>query len=128
MKILKVCIITVIILATYTNIIKSYTYYDLFFEKSSEIIVKEEYKNINIKDSIKIKYDQNLSKDEIDIINYNIKNYLDINKMLNSNVLENENQEEVIITYININGRLIKDYKTWSKSKNVNIMVPINIE
>lgn len=128
MKILKVCIIILLVIVVHTNIVKTYNYYDLFFEKTSESVIKEKSIDINTEDKIKIMYNQNLSKDEMDTINYHIKDYLSLNKILNKNLKQYDNKEEVIITYVNIKGILIKDYKSWCKSENVNILIPINIE
>lgn len=128
MRTLKVCMITIIILTIYTGTVKCCNYYDLSFEKTSENVINEKCLNTNIKDKINIKYNESLSKDEIDALNYCIKDYVDLNKMINNKLLENKNQLELMITYININGKLIKDYKSWSKSKNINVLIPINIE
>ncbi|MGL5329380.1 MAG: hypothetical protein ACRDD7_08930 [Peptostreptococcaceae bacterium] len=122
-------------------------YYDLKFEQVSSKIVKGEYENlegiINLNKTTKVpmiiskSYEPivsvDINKDEIDAIGQvlgsgwnecvliNKEEEIEIKKKKNTYI-------QVRPLYKEIKGNLLQDYTSWSKSKEITILIPIDVE
>lgn len=129
-KFIKVCLISLTIFFISSININSFNYYDLYFEKASDTIVKGELETLQNNITYKTICDLNLSKDEIDAINHCVKVDFNAYKKINDEKLNEIKYERVKIrpVYRSIEGYLVKDYKTWSKKKKISIKIPIDID
>lgn len=130
-KIIKIFALVITTMSIFTVSVKSLNYYDLYFEKTSENIIKGSYEELNKNLSYKTIYNVNLNKDEQDTINHAIKTsiFKDIN--INKKDIEGKfNNEYVKVrpVYREIKGEIIKDYKTWNNKKEIVIKIPIDVE
>ncbi|MEG2984587.1 MAG: hypothetical protein RR835_07795, partial [Peptostreptococcaceae bacterium] len=101
-------------------------YYDLYFEKTSDTIVKGELESLQNGITYKTIYNLNLSKDEIDAINHCVEiNFREYKKINEEKINENVRIRPV---YRKIEGNIVKDYKSWNQKKKIIIKVPIDID
>ncbi|MGL5754868.1 MAG: hypothetical protein ACRCYC_06040 [Paraclostridium sp.] len=125
-KFIKICLISLIIFFISSVNINSFNYYDLYFEKTSDTIVKGELESLQNGITYKTIYNLNLSKDEIDAINHCVKiNFREYKKINEEKINENVRIRPV---YRKIEGNIVKDYKSWNQKKKIIIKVPIDID
>ncbi len=127
-KFIKIFIVSMVIIVIFSININSLDYYDLYFEKISENIVKGNYETLHDNIKYKTNYNLVLSKDEIDLINYNVKINLNGYKKVSEEDALNKSKTKVRPVYKKIKGNIIKDYKIWNQKKQIIIQVPIDIE
>lgn len=127
-KFIKIFIVSMVIIVIFSININSLDYYDLYFEKISENIVKGNYETLHDNIKYKTNYNLVLSKDEIDLINYNVKINLNEHKKVSEEDALNKSKTKVRPVYKKIKGNIIKDYKIWNQRKQIIIQVPIDIE
>ncbi|MBC6002846.1 hypothetical protein ACQQ2T_05910 [Paraclostridium tenue] len=127
-KFIKIFIVSMVIIVIFSININSLDYYDLYFEKISENIVKGNYETLHDNIKYKTNYNLVLSKDEIDLINYNVKINLNGYKKVSEEDALNKSKTKVRPVYKKIKGNIIKDYKIWNQRKQIIIQVPIDIE
>ena len=127
-KFIKIFIVSMVIIVIFSININSLDYYDLYFEKISENIVKGNYETLHDNIKYKTNYNLVLSKDEIDLINYNVKINLNGYKKVSKEDVLNKSKTKVRPVYKKIKGNIIKDYKIWNQRKQIIIQVPIDIE
>lgn len=127
-KFIKIFIVSMVIIVIFSININSLDYYDLYFEKISENIVKGNYETLHDNIKYKTNYNLVLSKDEIDLINYNVKINLNGYKKVSEKDALNKSKTKVRPVYKKIKGNIIKDYKIWNQRKQIIIQVPIDIE
>ena len=127
-KFIKIFIVSIVIIVIFSININSLDYYDLYFEKISENIVKGNYETLHDNIKYKTNYNLVLSKDEIDLINYNVKINLNGYKKVSEEDALNKSNTKVRPVYKKIKGNIIKDYKIWNQRKQIIIQVPIDIE
>ncbi|MBC8630319.1 hypothetical protein H8697_01170 [[Eubacterium] tenue] len=127
-KFIKIFIVSMVIIVIFSININSLDYYDLYFEKISENIVKGNYETLHDNIKYKTNYNLVLSKDEIDLINYNVKINLNGHKKVSEEDALNKSKTKVRPVYKKIKGNIIKDYKIWNQRKQIIIQVPIDIE
>ncbi|MEG2786183.1 MAG: hypothetical protein RR942_00075 [Romboutsia sp.] len=125
-KFIKICLISLIIFFISSVNINSFNYYDLYFEKTSDTIVKGELESLQNGITYKTIYNLNLSKDEIDAINHCVEiNFREYKKINEEKINENVRIRPV---YRKIEGNIVKDYKSWNQKKKIIIKVPIDID
>lgn len=125
-KFIKICLISLIIFFISSVNINSFNYYDLYFEKTSDTIVKGELEYLQNGITYKTIYNLNLSKDEIDAINHCVEiNFREYKKINEEKINENVRIRPV---YRKIEGNIVKDYKSWNQKKKIIIKVPIDID
>lgn len=130
-KIIKIFALVITIMSIFTVSVKSLNYYDLYFEKTSDNIIKGSYEELNENLSYKTIYNACLNKDEQDAINHAIKTNIFKGININKKDIEGKfNNEYVKVrpVYREIKGEIIKDYKTWNDKKEIVIKMPINVE
>ncbi|SCI90061.1 Uncharacterised protein [uncultured Clostridium sp.] len=127
-KFIKIFIVSMVIIVIFSININSLDYYDLYFVKISENIVKGNYETLHDNIKYKTNYNLVLSKDEIDLINYNVKINLNGYKKVSEEDALNKSKTKVRPVYKKIKGNIIKDYKIWNQKKQIIIQVPIDIE
>lgn len=127
-KFIKIFIVSMVIIVIFSININSLDYYDLYFEKISENIVKGNYETLHDNIKYKTNYNLVLSKDEIDLINYNVKINLNEHKKVSEEDALNKSKTKVRPVYKKIKGNIVKDYKIWNQKKQIIIQVPIDIE
>ncbi|MDU1538429.1 MAG: hypothetical protein E6902_02305 [Paeniclostridium sordellii] len=127
-KFIKIFIVSMVIIVIFSININSLDYYDLYFEKISENIVKGNYETLHDNIKYKTNYNLVLSKDEIDLINYNVKINLNVYKKVSKEDVLNKSKTKVRPVYKKIKGNIVKDYKIWNQKKQIIIQVPIDIE
>lgn len=127
-KFIKIFIVSMVIIVIFSININSLDYYDLYFEKISENIVKGNYETLHDNIKYKTNYNLVLSKDEIDLINYNVKINLNGYKKVSKEDVLNKSKTKVRPVYKKIKGNIVKDYKIWNQKKQIIIQVPIDIE
>lgn len=127
-KFIKIFIVSMVIIVIFSININSLDYYDLYFEKISENIVKGNYETLHDNIKYKTNYNLVLSKDEIDLINYNVKINLNGYKKVSEEDALNKSKTKVRPVYKKIKGNIVKDYKIWNQKKQIIIQVPIDIE
>lgn len=127
-KFIKIFIVSMVIIVIFSININSLDYYDLYFEKISENIVKGNYDTLHDNIKYKTNYNLVLSKDEIDLINYNVKINLNGYKKVSEEDALNKSKTKVRPVYKKIKGNIVKDYKIWNQKKQIIIQVPIDIE
>lgn len=112
-------------------------YYDLYFKKESENIVKCKPENIKdnkvIVNTYPIIVNEHICKDEEDAIGHVLGSGWNLDKKLklenSKNNLESDgNIKEISLVYKEIKGVLVKDYSNWKSEKKVTIKIPISIE
>lgn len=127
-KFIKIFIVSMVIIVIFSININSLDYYDLYFEKISENIVKGNYETLHDNIKYKTNYNLVLSKDEIVLINYNVKINLNGYKKVSEEDALNKSKTKVRPVYKKIKGNIVKDYKIWNQKKQIIIQVPIDIE
>ncbi|EPZ59362.1 hypothetical protein H477_2116 [[Clostridium] sordellii ATCC 9714] len=117
-KLVKIFFI-LIVCFIFSNInVYSINYYDLYFEKVKEEFEKGPLLNLNNGLDYKIKYNVNLSKDELDVIGHSLKLNLNEYKPINKNQhIKLEDSVEFRYIYKVIEGKIVKDYGSWQKEK-----------
>ncbi|CEQ21680.1 Uncharacterised protein [[Clostridium] sordellii] len=104
-------------------------YYDLYFEKVKEEFEKGPLLNLNNGLDYKIKYNVNLSKDELDVIGHSLELNLNEYKPINKNQhIKLEDSVEFRYIYKVIEGKIVKDYGSWQKEKKVILKIPIDVK
>lgn len=122
-------------------------YYDLKFEENSRNIVtgkfekigddlslqKESKMTMNIKKSYKPKTSVELNKDELDAISQVLgskwQDVVLIDKKEDVKIKKKKNTYLYIRpVYKEVKGILVQDYQSWSQKKEINILIPIDIE
>lgn len=114
-KFIKIFIVSIVIIVIFSININSLDYYDLYFEKTSENIVKWNYETLHDNIKYKTNYNLVLSKDEIDLINYNVKINLNGYKKVSKEDVLNKSKTKVRPVYKKIKGNIVKDYKIWNQ-------------
>lgn len=130
-KIIKIFALVITIMSIFTVSVKSFNYYDLYFEKTSDNIIKGSYEELNKNLSYKTIYNACLNKDEQDAINHAIKTNIFKGININKKDIEGKFKNEYVKVrpvYREIKGEIIKDYKTWNDKKEIVIKMPINVE
>ncbi|GAA0090083.1 hypothetical protein UT300009_01090 [Paraclostridium bifermentans] len=130
-KIINIFALTITIVYLFTGNVKALNYYDLYFEKTDDKIIKGSYVELNTNLNYETVYNVNLNKDEQDAINYVIKTNTSKGININKKDIENKYKEgyvKVRPVYREIKGDIIKDYKTWNDKKEIVIKMPIDIE
>ena len=130
-KALKIFMISIIFVGMYSINISSLNYYDLYFEKTSDTIIRGSYESLHNNIKYEIDYNLDLSKDELDSINHAIKlNLNSYKKISKENINNNAENKKVKVrpVYREIRGNIVKDYKSWNEKKEIIIKIPIDIE
>ncbi|MDU3801803.1 hypothetical protein [Paraclostridium bifermentans] len=130
-KIIKIFALAITIVYLFTGSAKALNYYDLYFQKTDDKIIKGSYEELNTNLNYETIYNVNLNKDEQDAINYEIKTNIFKGININNKDIEskyNEGYVKVRPIYREIKGDIIKDYKTWNDKKEIVIKMPIDIE
>ncbi|CEQ11616.1 Uncharacterised protein [[Clostridium] sordellii] len=128
-KLVKIFFI-LIVCFIFSNInVYSINYYDLYFEKVKEEFEKDPLLNLNNGLDYKIKYNVNLSKDELDVIGHSLELNLNEYKPINKNQhIKLEDSVEFRYIYKVIEGKIVKDYGSWQKEKKVILKIPIDVK
>lgn len=129
----KTIIASIIMIGCITFKSEAMNYYDLYFKKENEFVIKGEYETIENSTDIKEKYlstvNIHICKDEEDAISHVIGSDWKKAKNLKVESDNNENKyEQKRIVYKEIYGKIIKDYSTWKQEKDIIIKIPISIE
>ncbi|GAA0712686.1 hypothetical protein GCM10008904_26100 [Paraclostridium ghonii] len=130
-KIIKIFALVITIVSVFTLSVKSLNYYDLYFEKTNDNIIKGSYEELNKNLSYETIYNVDLNKDEQDAINYAIKTNIFKGININKKDIQDKFNNECVKVrpvYREIKGEIIKDYKTWNDKKEIIIKIPINVE
>ncbi|MDU5020700.1 MAG: hypothetical protein E6269_09145 [Clostridiales bacterium] len=101
----------------------------MYFEKVKEEFEKGPLLNLNNGLDYKIKYNVNLSKDELDVIGHSLELNLNEYKPINKNQhIKLEDSVEFRYIYKVIEGKIVKDYGSWQKEKKVILKIPIEVK
>ena len=101
----------------------------MYFEKFKEEFEKGPLLNLNNGLDYKIKYNVNLSKDELDVIGHSLKLNLNEYKVINKNQhIKLKDSVECRYIYKVIEGNIVKDYGSWQKEKKVILKIPIDVK
>ncbi|MFR4161835.1 MAG: hypothetical protein ACLT0R_04460 [Paraclostridium sordellii] len=128
-KLVKIFFILIVCFIFFNINVYSINYYDLYFEKVEEEFEKGPLLNLNNGLDYKIKYNVNLSKDELDVIGHSLELNLNEYKPINKNQhIKLEDSVEFRYIYKVIEGKIVKDYGSWQKEKKVILKIPIDVK